>query len=232
MRKLLFSLSLLLSVSLVFTSCKKEEEEPPTPAPVESKMLASLSTSKTAYQNATAGSWIAITEAEYNKLAADLSNVTVSGMPQASFGIDVNTYWTDETHTTSLAGTGVTKMPAGSYLFAFKFIRYSTFASTGSKVKISQTSETSGFSDLGGVLPTATGTTNSTHYYVIKDNNTATTATNSYVGFFCNGSVIAASLGKVANVGTRWASGDVGTLNPGNDNEVHYQSLSTTTKQW
>ena len=236
MKKLTSLLSLLLFVSLVFTSCKKDEEVTPTPtltpAPTETKLLASLSTSKANYQSATAGSWVTITEAEYNKLATDLANVTVSGMPQASFGTGITGEWTNISHTTVLTGSSVTKVPTGSFLFAFKFVRYTNNTSTGSRVKLSQASETDGFTNLGGVLPDASGTATSTHYYVIKDNNTATTATNAYVGFFCNGSVIAAST-SVANVRINWGQGDVSIVSAAaNTNEVHYQSLSTTTKQW
>jgi hypothetical protein len=226
MKKTYFiTLILGFCLSLSLFSCKKDDE-------VESPLISSLSTSKANYESATAGSWVTITEAEYNNLATKLSNVTVSGMPQANFS-GWDTFWWSDNHTTSLVGSGVTKVPSGSYIFAFKFTRSDNYTSTNSKVKLSQTSESTGFSDIGGVLPEASGTSSSVHYYVLKENNTATTATNSYVGFSCKSRVLAASIGKVANVGTNWATGDTGTLNgAGNDNEVYFQSLSTTTKQW
>lgn len=194
-----------------------------------------LSTSQSAYDAASDGDWITVTEAEYNALATGLSAVTRSGMPEASFLLsNTSSFWSSNPHVTALAGTSVDKVPSGSYLFAFKFIRYESNTSTGSRVKLSETSETDGFENIGTALPDASGSESSIHYYVLKGNSTATTATNSYVGFFCNSKVIAISIALLPNVSTNWKWGDASTGDglELNEHEVYYQSLSTTNIGW
>ena len=190
-----------------------------------------LSTSQSAYDAASDGDWITVTEAEYNALATEISSVTRSGMPEDNFLISNTTLgWSNYGHVTSLAGTSVDNVPTGSYLFAFKFIRHESNTSIESRVKLSETNETDGFVNVGTALPDASGNSSSIHYYVLKGNNTATTATNSYVGFYCNANVIASSRALFPNVYTNTKIGETSTGDGlvFNEHEVFFQSLSST----
>lgn len=190
-----------------------------------------LSTSQSTYDNASDGDWITVTGEEYNALATALSSVTKSGMPDADFLVSNATLgWSNFGHVTSLAGTSVNKVPSGSYLFAFKFIRHESNNSTGSRVKLSETSETDGFENIGTALPDASGSSSSIHYYVLKGNSTATTATDSYVGFYCDANVIASSRALSSNIYTNTKIGDASTGDElvFNEHEVFFQSLSST----
>jgi hypothetical protein len=194
-----------------------------------------LSTSQSTYDAASNGDWITVTEAEYNALATALSAVTRSGMPEDNFLISNTTLgWSNFGHVTSLSGTSVDNVPTGSYLFAFKFIRHESNTSTGSRVKLSETSETDGFENIGTALPDASGSSSSIHYYVLKGNSTATTAANAYVGFYCNANVIASSRRLFPNVSTNTIIGDANTGDGlvFNEHEAYYQSLSTTSIGW
>ena len=190
-----------------------------------------LSASLHDYDQTSDGLWVIITEAEYDALATGLSAVTRSGMPENNFLIsNTSDGWSNFGHVTSLAGTSVDKVPTGSYLFAFKFIRHESNTSAGSQVKLSETSATDGFVNIGPALPTASGSSSSIHYYVIKGNSSATTAANAHVGFFCKGNVIASSRAFSSDIYTNTTIGD---MNSGdglvfNEHEVYYQSLSST----
>lgn len=190
-----------------------------------------LSASLHDYDQTSDGLWVIITEAEYDALATGLSAVTRSGMPENHFLIsNTSEVWSRFGHVTSLAGTSVDKVPTGSYLFAFKFIRHESITSAGSQVKLSETSATDGFVNIGPALPTASGSSSSIHYYVIKGNSSATTAANAHVGFFCQGNVIASSRSFSSDIYTNTTIGDMNTGDGlvFNEHEVYYQSLSST----
>lgn len=190
-----------------------------------------LSASLNDYDQTSDGNWVIITEAEYDALATEISSVTRSGMPENNFLVsNTSLGWSNYGHVTSLAGTSVDKVPTGSYLFAFKFIRHESNTSTGSRVKLSETSETDGFENIGTALPNASGSSSSIHYYVLKGNSSATTAANSYVGFFCNPNVIASSRRLFPDVYTYSKLADINTGDGlvFNEHEVYFQSLSST----
>ncbi len=213
------SLIFLTIVFVTLAGCKKEETD---------KLLANLSTSKAAYEAAANGTWIEITSTEYNSLASSLSNVTRSGTNEADYiTASTGAFETNPSAWTIAQDDGNT-IPTGSLLFAVK-INTATASSTGAKVKISSTSSSAGFSDVGTALPThAIGE----HYFLIKGNTTETTATG-YLGYYKpNGSTIMRNsiLGKGAY---KFESGDANTLTGTYTDIVFlYQGLSTTTKQW
>ena len=227
MKNLIYTLAITV---LLFSSACKDDE--PTLSNVDDLQLNIsniLTTSKSIYDEANNGDWISITETEYNNLATELSSITRIGIPESSFKLNnATTHWSSQPHITALTGASVDKVPVGSLLFAFKFIRNGSFTSTGSRVKLSETSDTQGFENVGNALPDASGTTNSIHYYALKVDGSTTTAENSYVGFFCNGSVIGASISLLPDVATNWKAGDANTGDglSLNQHEVFYQALS------
>lgn len=222
MKKLILSLFILSLV--VFQSCKDEE------VISESPLLSNLTASKAAYQSAADGDWIAITEAEYDALAANLSDLTVSGLSEDKFVVGTNP-WNSSANLTVLVGNNVATLPANSLVFAFKYSRYQGNTSTNARVKISETNARSGFSNVGNTLPEASGTASSFHYYVLKGNNSPTTANSAYLGFYSGGQALGCVIQQYSNINTNWGNLETEANNTSRS-EVVYQSLSTTTKQW
>ena len=185
-----------------------------------------LNTSRTAYENAAQNTWIKITESEYNDLGNYINNVNELGTetgqtsPTATVSYDSSLY-------TYANNNGIT-IPTGSYVFAFSY-RVGTDAVTEAKVKMSSTSVTEGYQDLGGNLPSHNSGYN---YFVIKGSNTPTTA-ESYLAI---SSVYIAYRTGVSNYTFKYSdSGSTADLNslPYNWNGIaYYQGLSTTLKQW
>ena len=220
MKNKAFIMMALMLISLV--ACKKETTK-------KDGILSALSTTKTAYQSATSGSWIEVTSAEYNNLASTLSNITRSGTSEADYqtvsttspGITNVNAWT-------IAQNDGNTLPTGSYLFAVK-IKTATATNTGAKVKLSNTSVNAGFADVGSVLPPhAAGE----HFFVLKGNATATTST-AYLGLFkpLGATIVVGPLTGKGNYS--FETGDVNSL-PSNFGGIVflYQGLSTTNLQW
>ncbi|WP_299886716.1 hypothetical protein [uncultured Lacinutrix sp.] len=185
-----------------------------------------LNTSRTAYQNAAPNTWVKITQSEYENLEDYLSNVnqigTVNGQASANATVSY-----DSSLYTYANNNGIT-VPAGSYVFAFSY-RVGENAVTNSKVKISSTSVSEGYEDLGGNLPSHNSGYN---YFVIKGNNVPV-STESYLAI--SAKYIAYRTGvsnytfKYSDQGT---DADLNTL-PYNWNGIaYYHGLSTTLKQW
>ncbi|MDB5226317.1 MAG: cadherin repeat protein [Bacteroidota bacterium] len=224
MKKVVFS-SLLLCI-LIATSCKKSTT---TTTPVETdKIKLKLSTSQAAYIAVGTGNWIEITAAEYNALATGLNNVTRAGVTEADY-TNVAVSSTSSSGLYTIAQDDGATMPTGSYLFAFK-ISINSGTNSGAKVKVSSTSVTTGYSDLGSVLPThSTGD----HYFVLKGNTIATTAT----GYLAYTYAAAATINFKTIPGKgnySYGTGDVNVLPSSTTNDVVFlaQGLSTTVKQW
>ena len=227
--------TLFTAVILLTTACKNDEPAPSKAEQLNISISNSLSTSKSTFQNANKGEWIAITSEEYYALTTDISNVSRSGMPEPNFSLNnVTGYWSGYPTLTALIGSDVNKVRAGSFVFAFKYIRYESNTASGARVKLSETSETDGYENLGDALPDATGDNSSIHYYVLKvEDGTATTSSNSYVGFFCEGKVIGFSLGLLPDVSTNWTWGDISTSGDLDlsQHEVYFQALSKKFEQ-
>ena len=182
-----------------------------------------LSTSKAAYTSASDGNWIGITEAEYNTLATRLNEVTKVATTDAQYNTPGSAV-TVGMAATFVDNNGVT-MPANSFVFA---IKYKDFNNTGGgiKVKQSSTNVTSGYTDLGGTLSSATD-----NHYVLKGNNTAVPAVG-YLAIYDPDGYHIRLQGSAGNQ-VIYDAGDTNSVSSIlNDLIVLYQGLSTTQKQW
>ncbi|MCF7560237.1 cadherin repeat domain-containing protein [Sabulilitoribacter multivorans] len=194
-----------------------------------------LSDSKPAYETASNGDWIAITETEYNILADNLNEVHKVGTTDAEYNSSPGLF--SGSSGWIRANTTQPSMPSNSLLFAFKF-KPNSGTGTGAKVKVSTTSATKGYMDFGSNLPTNNQESGGSLHYLFKGNNTPTEAP----GFICfytapggiNGANSVSSTSAVDKV-TANIQGDHSDLSSAvfRDNWVFfYQGLSTTQKQW
>ena len=114
-------------------------------------IMSFLSTSRSAYEAATNNSWIQITSEEYNSLALSLNQVFRSGTTEEEY---------NHSNTTQNSGGGLytitnsqqPPIPTGSIVFAFRYRTTTGGSISGNKVKLSNTSNNSGFEDLGNML--------------------------------------------------------------------------------
>lgn len=187
-------------------------------------IAAFLTGSLSAYNNATAGEWVKILQSEYNDLANNLFQVTKSGQFDDIFN-------NSQTISTGGANYTVTNnntptMEEGSYLFAFRYYT-SQNNTTGSNVKISETSYQSNFETVGSNLPMHDSGYN---YFVLKGSNSPTSAT-AYLGIYESNTIGFKSVSGSNSY--FFESGDVTDLtNNGSNRRYLYQGLSTTLKQW
>lgn len=216
-----FNLLVIAFVALLTFSCSKDEE--PAPITVES----TLTTSKELYKNASDGDWVKVTETEYKELVDKLEEVSKVGNSDEMYNSDDTPSSTGSNPYSFVNDNGAT-IPKDSYLFAVKFYSTNENAS-GTKVKVSSTSITEGYSDLGKTLPNH----GKGHlHFVLKGSNNQTTNTG-YMAMYENGSVI--GLGNNDNSKYYEKSGDVLNFTDTSSNSGYYymfQGLSTTKKQW
>lgn len=222
------------SITATFTASNGSEEANATITVTvndvfEDAILATLTTSKTNYENASDGDWIIITEAEYDALASNLNSVSRVGSPEDKINQSDNFFGAEAT--VANRGGGLT-MPSGSYLFAFKYRTRTSTTMSGSKVKQSSTDVNSGYADLGSVLPTTSSA--GFHYFVLKGSNSPTTATG-YLAVYHTQDLIA--IGDPSYSFSRYqvfmGGGDGNTLTNAVGNfHIAMQGLSTTEKQW
>ena len=188
-----------------------------------------LSTSEAAYTAAEDGDWVAITASEYIALASSLNEVSKVGTTDDEYN---GTTITASAKSLSWVVSNVTtaNIPKNSYVFAFKYLAKSVTDNSTSKVKQSSVSIDNGYADLGGALPTHSGTDVDV-YFVLKGNNTMTTSTG-YLAFYKapNQSM---GLEKVGSFYYVDGDGDMNSdLELVDDRRFIYQGLSTTQKQW
>ncbi|MBO6606899.1 cadherin repeat domain-containing protein [Psychroserpens sp.] len=187
-------------------------------------IAAFLNSSRSAYDNASVGEWIMVTESEYNDLANYLAQVTKSGATdnhiQSNANIEPNS------GNALLANRNGHTIPEASYLFAFKYYSWANNASN-TKVKVSEGDEFGIYNTIGSTLPQHNDEYN---HFVLKGNATAT-SNEGHLAIFSS-----LSIGFKYITGTVYGWGDGGdtdTLTNGNINAVFlYQGLSTTLKQW
>lgn len=182
-----------------------------------------LSTSKQDYIDASVGDWILVTENEYNTLANSLNEVTKVATSDEDYDINI-------TNITGANGWTVSNyngedVPNGSYVFAFKYDSRSNSV-TDNVVKLSTTSISDGYFDLGGILPEHHSGEN---YFVLKGNSIQTENVG-YLGFYSSRGVVY----KASSTKIRYNNGgNTNTLAESPNNYiVEYQGLSTTQKQW
>ncbi|WP_299228100.1 hypothetical protein [uncultured Psychroserpens sp.] len=179
--------------------------------------------SRTAYENASDGDWIWITESEYNDLANYLSNATKSGASDDQ--IYNNTSVESSSGNRTIANNNDFNIPSNSYLFAFKYYSWVNNVST-SRIKLSQDDAGGSYQDVGNVLPEHNDEYN---HFVLKGSNSATTS-EGFIGMYAGGTV---GVKDDNNSSYKWRNGNVNNLdNTANGIVYLHQGLSTTLKQW
>ncbi|WP_117879896.1 cadherin repeat domain-containing protein [Aureibaculum luteum] len=183
-----------------------------------------LSSSKVAYTAASDGAWIEITKTEYDNLALKLNEVSKVATEESDYLTDDTLIKANAPTFTLANGNGI-NIPADSYVFAFRFYSKSD-NHAGNKVKVSETDIKTGYSDLGGVLPTVD---QGDHFFILKGNNIKITNMG-YLAYLFNGDA------GYNNNDKRilYSSGDTSSLDSDspNNSTFLYQGLSTTQKQW
>ncbi len=192
-----------------------------------------LTDSKDAYSSAANGDWIAITEEEYNFLATQLNQITKSGATDAHYalgpGIFSGSAWTR-------VNTTQPSMPAKSLLFAFKY-RPNNGKGSGTVVKLSTTSSTQGYMNIGTPFPNNDKGSARNLYYLLKGNNSPINATGYLAIYNPSGGINGANsaVGDVSGQQTANKPGDSNDFSDAtfrDDWVFFYQGLSTTQKQW
>lgn len=188
-----------------------------------------LSTSLADYTAAANGDWVVITEVEYNNLATMLNEVSKIGCTDLAYD-DSTTISNSGTSAWIASNVTTANIPNNSYVYAFKYYANSVTNSNTSKIKVSSTNISDGYSDLGSVLPTHSGTSTDIHF-VLKGNSTLTST--GYIAFYKGLNVNMGLKAITGNQSYYWASGDSNSgLSQFNDYKILYQGLSTTQKQW
>lgn len=178
---------------------------------------------RTAYEDASPGEWVWITESEYNDLANYLSETTKSGATDSQIfdGGSVQNIGGSRTFANANGHT----MPSNHYFFAFKYYSWSSNAASN-RVKLSETSAESSFSSVGEILPEHDDGFN---HFVLKGVDSKTTS-EAHIGMYASVSIGA----KNDNSSTyNYGEGNTATLDDTATGKVLLQQgLSTTLKQW
>ncbi|GGG32280.1 cadherin repeat domain-containing protein [Bizionia arctica] len=191
-----------------------------------------LTTSEADYLAATNGDWIIITAAEYNALATKLNEVSKAGTTDAAYNpgtpisISNSTEWT-------VANVTTANLANNSYVFALKYHAKSVINNSTTKVKVSSTSYSDGYTDLGNTLPTHSGTEEDL-YFVLKGSNTMTTDIG-YLAFYKPSGSVIGLVETPENEGDVYLKFDdaySGLTLLHENRKVLYQGLSSTQKQW
>lgn len=187
-----------------------------------------LTTSEVAYAAAADGDWVMVTEVEYNSLAGNLNEVSKIGSSDVEYN-DASPIATSNPSSWVASNVTTANIPNNSYVYAFKYHAVNVTDNITSKVKLSS-SISDGYSDLGGVLPTHSGTSVDVHF-VLKGSNVITPA--GYIAFYKGQNVILGLKNITGNQSYYWVGGDVNSgLSIQTDYKILYQGLSTTQKQW
>lgn len=181
-----------------------------------------LNTSRQMYENASTGQWIAVTASEYNDLANYLFDVSKCGATDSQYNRNDQIYY-DNTFYTYANDNGATIEPQ-NYLFAFKYTCGEDNL-TNTKVKLSSTSVSEGYSNIGGDVPTHNSGEN---YFVLKGNSTSTTET-SYMAI---GAERFGYFSGTSGFNFKYGTYDVNELPYNWTGIALYQGLTTTLKQW
>lgn len=187
-----------------------------------------LSDSKEDYQNASDGDWIEISKKEYNSLANNLNKVSKVVTSDANYNrTPINGTSSSEA---TLANAINSSMVKDSYVFAIKYHAVSVDNSNNTKIKLSTTSVTEGYSDLGYALPKHSGI-NEDLYFVLKGNDTQANDTG-YLAFYKPSGSEIGYVNLTGNDKYVYKNGDRKNLDQSYGGRLLYQGLSTTQKQW
>lgn len=202
------------------------------------QIAASLTTSLAAYNAASAGTWIKITSTEYANLQTNVSGTSVAGLTTAALnGISTTNFTTGSLSFCNIKGGSAPSIAANQYVYAFAMYMGGGTLSDIRVYANNSISVYSGFTQLGGVLPTTTAS--SRNYYVLKGVSAVSAATEG---------LLAASTASILLFGFSTGAGAVGVrytstvpLASGTTLASQFvsgtsafaiQCLTTATKQW
>ncbi len=139
------------------------------------RIAASLTTSLAAYTAAATGAWVKITAAEYTTLQTNVTGTSVAGLTTTNLNSIASTNFTSgQLSFCNRSAAGAPAILASQYVYAFAVYTGSIL----SDIRVyanNSTSTYSGFNQLGGVLPSTTGSAR--NYYVLKGVSTISAAT-------------------------------------------------------
>jgi len=208
--------NLILAISTVFILLGCNNDDGPTVDMIAQNLTASLSS----YENASANEWVEISESEYNVLASQLSNVSISGCSDAVYNQFAGSSQVHET----IVNKTILTIPANNYLFAFKYRRFGGSSSETSPPRVKWSSHNaSGFIDVGNGLPLIP---NNENYFALKLSSNQATE-DMYLGFYGNKGISTTNTGESYH-----GDGDVNSVTALWNSTAQYQGLSTPQKQW
>ncbi len=179
--------------------------------------------SRTAYEDASPGEWVWITESEYNDLANYLAATTKSGASDNQLFSNNSVQQVPGGKT--YANANGNSMPANHYFFAFKYYSWSSNAASN-RVKLSEISVEESFSSVGEVLPEHDDGFN---HFVLKGANTKTTS-EAYIGLYAS---LKLGVKDDSSSSYNHGEGNTATLDDWVLGKVLLQQgLSTSIKQW
>lgn len=193
-----------------------------------------LSESKSDYQNAMAGDWLEITQKEYDSLFTIINSISRVGSTENDYNGSARAT-SFEYHSNSTVANSGNPLPKGEYLFAFKYISGATDV-TGAKVKLSETSVSSGYQDFESVFPSH-GDAGNDSYFVLKGNDT-NYANDAYLAMYSDKSIAWDPSFQQVTENHIFKSGDTNIFGENNtaiqiaNTVCPYQGLSTPIKQW
>lgn len=182
-----------------------------------------LNDSRSAYENATPGQWVPISESEYNDLANYLADTFKSGATDSD--LYSTTSISSSAGNITLSNVNDRKLPQGSYLFAFKYYSWVN-NSNGVQVKLSEGNFSGNFYDVGEALPEHNDEFNQ---FVLKGASSPV-EDEGYLGMFAPN-----NYGSKEKSGAQflYGIGNTSFLPESGANYVAlHQGLSTTLKQW
>lgn len=199
---------------------------------VRDNVRLALSTSRAAYDNAAANTWVKVTLGEYNTLTSFVQGATRSGAPEILMATQASDAWAANY---TVGGNAVfAKVPANSYIIAWQVRNHNASSSLGAKLKVS-TTQASGYTDYGPALPdvgpiAATSRT----CFVLKTPNATTAALPSFTAAFTGTSNYFVGVTLGAGRGPEgYAGWDGSTISvPAFAGDTHSQVMSTTLRQW
>jgi len=214
---------------IVFSSCDKEEIIAIDP---NDKIGNLLSNSRESYVNAMDGEWILITEQEYLALASGIKDLDVIGSSNLEYNATSEIITTTSSPSTLSNQTSTAIMPERSYLFAFKYYAVSAINQLGCKVKLSNTSNTEGYFDIGNNLPKHSAI-NTDVFFLLKGNSLAT-IDSGYIALFKPAGLTIGRKSSIDEYTYFFELGDSDTITEKTSTPLKllYQGLSTTSKQW
>jgi hypothetical protein len=209
------------------------------------KIVDSLTTSLTTYNAASNGSWIKITQTEYDTMTSNVTGTTKAMSTDAIFNLATSgTLFSPGSNVLAgnAAGANCPAIPASNYVYGMKIRTLNTVSSLLVFTNNNTVTQPSSFTQVGSVLPT-TSSGSAINYYVLKGNSTINATTAGTMAVHFNGSPqLYAWGGTISGHGVRYnylATGASVTSNTvlsstynGTSSAVALQCLTTATKQW